>query len=569
MKQLLFILFVLIIKTSIAQLFPAINYPANYFRNPMGIPLQLSANFGELRTNHYHMGFDIRTAQRENLPVYAAADGFVSRIKVERYGFGRVIYIDHPNGYTTLYAHLNDFYGPLNAFVKNKQYEDEQWEQDIQFEPGQFPVTKGQYLANSGNTGGSGGPHLHFEIRDTKTERNLNPWLFNFNLADNIPPYIFKLFYYDRRYSTYQVGPKEIRLKKTAGGYSSVDSVVVLPTPSISFGITAEDKTNTSAFLFGIYQAELYIDDTARFAFRLNDISYPESRSVNGAIDYRTKANRGPYIQHLSRLPGNNSTIFSAVAGDGAYIVTDTMVHKAVIKTYDAAGNVSVATFRFRYEPARLTDLTFPDSTLLLFPNQQNSIAFKEVQVTFPTDAFYHMVPFVYAVQEAVNLAAASKTHVLHNTMVPVHDSFTVRIKSDIPADDTRRDKIVMQLKANDKTVATKGTWEDNWMSAKFLDLGSVRLLVDTTPPTIVQSGWRNNANVKSLKSIAFTVRDDAGEIKSFRAMLDGKWLMFRRKSYSFIHDFDERTTAGNHQLQITVEDQAGNVTEKKYGFTR
>src|SRR3954451_17526096 len=149
-------------------LFSSDVYPQGYFRNPLGIPIQLAANFGELRTNHFHMGFDIRTQQRENLPVYAAAQGYVSRIKIEKSGFGRAIYISHPNGYTTLYAHLNDFYEELNSYVKDKQYADKQWEQEIDLKPNQFPVEKGQIIAYSGNTGGSEGPHLHFEIRDTK-----------------------------------------------------------------------------------------------------------------------------------------------------------------------------------------------------------------------------------------------------------------------------------------------------------------------------------------------------------------------------------------------------------------
>jgi len=156
------------------------NYPQNYFRNPLNIPMQLAANFGAIRSNHFHMGLDLRTNSQENLSVLASADGYVSRIKVERYGFGNAVYITHPNGYTTVYAHLNTYFDALDAYVKERQYKDEKWEQDITFQPGQFPVTKGQLIALSGNTGGSAGPHLHFEIRDTKTEECLNPLLFGF-----------------------------------------------------------------------------------------------------------------------------------------------------------------------------------------------------------------------------------------------------------------------------------------------------------------------------------------------------------------------------------------------------
>lgn len=190
------------------------NYPQNYFRNPLSIPMQLAANFGAVRTNHFHMGLDLRTNSKENLSVVAAADGYVSRIKVERYGFGNAVYITHPNGYTTVYAHLNRYFDTLDEYVKEKQYKDEKWEQDITFQPGQFPVTKGQLIALSGNTGGSAGPHLHFEIRDTKTEECLNPLLFGFNIPDSVAPIISGLYWYDRRFSTYEPGANGIAVKK-------------------------------------------------------------------------------------------------------------------------------------------------------------------------------------------------------------------------------------------------------------------------------------------------------------------------------------------------------------------
>jgi len=551
----------------IAQLFPPIQYPTGYFRNPLGIPLQLSANFGELRPNHYHMGFDIRTNQVENLPVYASAEGYISRVSIERYGFGRAIYITHPNGYTTVYAHLNDFYRPLNSYVKDKQYAEEKWEQDITFESNQFPVVKGQFIGYSGNTGGSAGPHLHFEIRDTKTGNNLNPWLFNFGLADAIPPYLFRLYYYDRRYSTYQVAPLPIPIIKTSGGYATRDSIVSIPTPTFSFGFTAEDKSNTSAFLFGIYQAELYLDDTARFAFRLNDFSYTESRLINAAIDYRTKYNGGPYIQHLSRLPGNHSSIFSDSTADGVIIVADTLVHTAAIHLKDAAGNTTITTIRFRYDPFKQQDLMFAQNFLSFLPNQQNQLDFPGINASFPASSFYHIVPFVYAA--SWGMKAASATHQLFNAAIPVQDSFTVRLQLNDSISPLLKDKVVMQLNTGKKKVVTKGEWQDNWMSAKFWDLGAVRLIADTIKPTITPVGWKNGSTLKARKSFAFVVRDDVGEISSFRAELDGKWLLFCRKDHLFIHDFDERTTQGKHSLRVQVQDEAGNITDKMYTFIK
>ena len=248
------------------------------------------------------MGLDIRTQQRENLRVYAAAEGYISRVKIERFGFGRAIYITHPNGYSTLYAHLNDFYEPLNNYIKEKQYADQKWEQDFELRPDQFPVVKGQFVAYSGNTGGSAGPHLHFEIRDTKTGNNLNPWLFDFGIPDHIRPSVFRLYYYDRRYSTYQSGPVALPIKGINGEYTTINSVVTLHSPYISFGIAAGDKITATSNYYGIDEADVSVDDTLQSSFQLNNFSYDDTRYINASVDFKTKASGGSFIQHLSRL---------------------------------------------------------------------------------------------------------------------------------------------------------------------------------------------------------------------------------------------------------------------------
>src|SRR5262245_35924347 len=164
------------------------DYPQNYFRNPLDIPILLAGNFGECRPGHFHSGIDIKTQGVENQVVRAAADGYISRIKMEKGGFGHALYITHANGYTTLYAHLNDFVAPVQKYVRERQYKNEKYELDIDLTPGQFPVKKGEQIAWSGNTGASTAPHLHFEIRDSKTEHPVNPQLFGFAIADNMPP---------------------------------------------------------------------------------------------------------------------------------------------------------------------------------------------------------------------------------------------------------------------------------------------------------------------------------------------------------------------------------------------
>jgi murein DD-endopeptidase MepM/ murein hydrolase activator NlpD len=543
-------------------------YPKGYFRNPLDIPIRLAANFGELRPNHYHMGLDIRTNQRENLNVYAAAEGYISKIKIERFGFGRAIYITHPNGYTTLYAHLNEFYTVLNNYLKEKQYRDQKWEQEIDLEPNRFHVTKGQFIAFSGNTGGSAGPHLHFEIRDTKTGNNINPWLFDFGLTDNIKPTIFRLYSYDRRYSTYQISPVSIPILGVDGNYSSASSIVTLRSPEVSFGISAGDKINPASNYYGIYEADILVDRSLRSVFKLNDFSYSDTRYLNAGIDYKTRVLGGSFIQHLSRLPGNYSLIFSQDS-DGKIVLTDTLIHEAEIAVKDVAGNTSVLKFKFRWDKSATEKWMLDANSISMPPEKKYVFKTDDIEAIFSQQAFYDTVPFIYKSSLSNDSKVVSQIHYLHNYTVPVHDSFTVRIKPSASLAREDKERVVMQLVSNRKTEVVKGDWVSDWMEAKFRDLGIVKLLVDNIAPKIAATDFINGGSVRIKKSISLLVTDNLGEIKSFKALLDGNWLLFSRKKNFFIHTFDERTSPGRHELVVTAEDLAGNMTQKTFSITR
>src|SRR4030095_248592 len=189
-------------------------YSRNYFRWPVANKPGIVANFGELRTSHWHMGLDIRTDQKENMPVYAAADGYIARISIHSLSYGKAIYINHPNGLTTVYGHLNKFFPKLDSVVMTAQYKQQSWEIELNFTKDQFPVRKGQFIAWSGNTGGSQGPHVHFEIRNTKTQRCINPYFFNLPIADEVSPVFTKLAVYNRDLSIYDQNPILFMVKK-------------------------------------------------------------------------------------------------------------------------------------------------------------------------------------------------------------------------------------------------------------------------------------------------------------------------------------------------------------------
>src|SRR5262245_57720532 len=251
-------------------------YPQGYFGNPLNIPMSLSANFGELRQGHWHMGFDLRTDQKENYAVFAAANGYIVHIGIRPLSFGKFIIINHPNGYSTLYAKLNKFFPALENYVRQKQEEKKSWAIELDFGEREFPVKKGDEIAKSGNTGGSQGPHLHFEIVDTRTGRSLNPQLFGFNLTDDVPPTITRLAMYDRGTSTYLQTPKMFSTVKTDSGYFTKPGKIVTGNRSLSFAITATDRVNGSSGN-GIYAAYLYYDSKPQIAFIIDSMNYRES----------------------------------------------------------------------------------------------------------------------------------------------------------------------------------------------------------------------------------------------------------------------------------------------------
>jgi hypothetical protein len=536
-----------------------------YFRNPLGIPMQLVANFGEIRSDHFHMGFDLRTNQRENLPVYAAAEGYVSRVVIEPGGYGRALYITHPGGYTTLYAHLNDFFPALQNFIEHKQYNEEKWEQDVSFNKYQFRVSKGQFIAYSGNSGASQGPHLHFEIRDTRTGNNVNPRLFDFPIKDNIRPFIYKLFLYDRNYSTYAVDPIETKIKGSKGYYITKDTLIETGSGKISFGISAEDIGNSSSFRFGIHSAELWVDADSMeiFSFSLDEMNYDDSRYMNASIDYRKRVLDGSLIQHLSKLPGNKLGIFRSIDDSyGLIDLKDTLLHNVLIVVKDISGNQSFLQFKLKWNPALYEQKFFTQETEKMMPGKKNRFIRDNITIDFPATAFYDTIPFFYS--EAISEHIKLPLHQIHYHYVPVHDAYTVSVKYNEPINPS---KAIWKLVSGKNILTSKAGFENGRFSGTFDRFGMLSLVEDTTAPLITPSGWKDSAVFAKNGSISFSVKDETSYVESFRAELDGRWLLFSRKGNTFIYKFDEHCGLGMHTIKLSIKDIAGNETVRTYNF--
>jgi murein DD-endopeptidase MepM/ murein hydrolase activator NlpD len=548
------------------QLFPTPKYPQKEFRNPLGIPISLAANFGELRANHYHMGLDIRTAHRENLPVYAAADGYIYRIKIEPFGFGQAIYVRHTDGFVSLYAHLNAFYPDLANWVKQKQYEMQRWAVSLDLPPGLLTVKQGDLIAYSGNMGGSQGPHLHFEIRTYPDDTNLNPMLFGLPVADNTPPVFRSLSVYDRNRSLYEQSPSFIPVKGTAGKYGIGLPMLLLKTPNPGFGISGFDTQSGSNNPNGIFQGIIYDNGEALSGFRMDRISYDDTRGINAHIDYPTHERGGPYYQLLFKMPGYNHSIYNEAKPGGYLHLEDGNVHLIRIELKDACGNISNLEFKVRYEPGDNSHATYAGKSF--YPGMLDGLEAPNAAFYLGSTCLYDSLHVNYTELGGEAKDLVSAMHNFGNTQFPLADTMTVRIKLTKPVN--QKDRILMMWVDGDDFEVKKPQWMGEWATASFRSFGNFALAIDTISPVIRFPGVVENANLQRSSRIAVLVTDNFKKIKGFRATLDGNWLLFTNdKAKAFIYHFDEHCKHGRHELKIYVEDEAGNSASSAIHFTR
>ncbi len=289
------------------------HYPIDYFVPPMDTPLYLSAPFGSLRDNHFHSGMDIRTYEKEGLPIYAVADGYVSRIKVSAYGYGKAVYIDHPNGFTSVYGHLLKYEGAIAKHIKAIHYQEQKFEIDNFPAKKTIPIKKGEIIGWSGNSGGSTGPHLHFESRDTKLEEPINPQLFGIPGVDFFEPTLKRLVVYSLENNRPVI---QINLNINTKNSIKTDSgVVLLDTLLVAkgltgFGIEAYDYLVNENKTYSIYCADFFMNQTKRFSFRMDRVNFSETKYINTHIDYDLYKRDGYRIQKCFLDDGNKAQIY-------------------------------------------------------------------------------------------------------------------------------------------------------------------------------------------------------------------------------------------------------------------
>lgn len=559
--SLLFLLFTI-------SIFGQTDYPKDYFRSPLDIPLFLSGTFGELRGNHFHSGLDFKTQQKEGFNVYAAADGYVSRIKISTWGYGKAIYITHPNGYTTVYGHLQKASPIIEAYIKKNQYEQKAYEVEMFPAENELAVKKGDTIAFSGNTGGSGGPHLHFEFRDTKTEKIINPMLFGFDvqIKDSRPPVINNLIVYPigENSSVNQTQrPLEVSFSQQKDGSYITEKVIA--NGKIGFGINTYDLFDNTYNRNGVFKVQAFCNGKPFFGYQFDSFAFDESRYVNALIDYTRFKKTGQRIQKLFMIEPYLLSIITSNNTYGMIDVAPNLYQNFQIEVSDFNQNKSVINIPIQHSSLPVT--TFKDekhSNFYLKARKDNSYAKDNVSVFIPAGTFYEDFYIDFDVKDSVLL--------LHNESVPVHNNITITFEDTTNSSEEDKSKMFIASREGKRLGYNKTYRKGNVFTTYTKDLGAFVLAKDTIAPRISDANFVEGKWISKQSKLEVYISDNMSGVAEYNGYLNGKWILFEYdyKTKKMSYDFNDNIAdEGRNDLKIVVSDNVGNSTTFESHFFR
>jgi len=542
------------------------------FNPPLKIPLYLSGTYAELRTNHFHSGIDIKTQGRTGVPVYAIEDGYIYRVKIRKTGYGKTLYINHSNGYTSVYGHLNSFSPKIEAYIKKIQYEQRSYE--INEFPGKedFKLTKGDIIAYSGNSGYSFGPHLHFEIRETKSEIPVNPLEF-IDIYDTVSPKFYSLFVYpysNKNYAEVQNEYIKYQVFKTDNSYKLLNDTIFI-SQDFQIGIEVYDFLNNSRNKCGINSVELIVDDEQLFYAELNNISFNETRYLNSYIDYASKIENNYKIHKLYKDPNNKLSVYKNIINNGIIRLKTDKVSEIEIIVKDIKNNSSFLNF-FVSKSGELKEKNLNNTECLKLIDCfiDEHIIKNDIKIYFPENTFYDTVCFNYAKMEVKNKDYNSPVYYIHKNNVPVHKKYKLSISPLNIPENLKKKAVICRLEddeeEDDKYDEFESTYQDSFIVAYPNSLGKFVLIVDTIEPEIIPHNFINHSyNDFSKKDrIEFKILDEISGIMSYNGFIDDKWVLFEydKKDDLLFYIFDNERLEYNkeHNLKIIISDNKNNI---------
>jgi hypothetical protein len=541
------------------------------FRNPLGIPIQLSANFGELRTDHYHTGYDIRTNAKSGYAVYASAGGHVSRIKVSPVGFGNVIYLSHPGGYMTVYGHLDRFNPAIATYVKQQQYARKSFEIELFPDASQFPVKEGDLIGYSGNSGSSEGPHLHFEIRDASGETYpLNPAGF-LPVADREPPQVSALHLYELkegretvRMARYPVVPGDsayrvVSRTESAGKNKLPDRFDTIVVSAAAVGLAVEARDLLNGNTNGINQLVCLIDGRVIFTQKLDRLDFANGRYVNAHLDYSAWRKSKTMIRKLFLMPGDRNSIYSGVVNRGVIELSDSLFHPVQIRAADDNGNTATLNFVIKKKPGSEGSTSAAGASHHFAFDRTNTFTGDSIRLSVPAGALYEDLDFEYSYDNTAVQKAYSRIHHIHTPYAPLHSYCDLYIlPRRIP--EVFYSKAVIAYRNEKGKIKSKTTRsEGGYLTTRIREFGDYFVMLDTVKPKISTAVKQDQ--LLSSGEVVFTVSDNLSGIVKYDAYVDGAWTLteYDPKNDRMRCEIGEALQAGNHQLKLIVKDEVNN----------
>ncbi len=537
---------------------------------PMDIPMELSGNFMEPRSDHFHSGLDLRTQGREGIPVRAVADGWVSRIKISPYGYGKAVYIDHPDGHTTVYGHLQQLTGKVGEACLDQHYRQKDFSIDWTPEKGALPLKQGEVFALSGNTGGSGGPHLHFEVRRSGDQVALDPEAHGIALADRVPPEIHGVRLYPLTDSS-KVAPypeKAVGYAAHGGAGRYTLRQAALAYGTVGIAVNTFDRYDSGSAKCGVRRIEVFVDSLPHFSATLDHVDFNHNRYCNAHVDYALFKSRKMEYHRCYRQPNNKLRIYGKESPQGRIALAPGQERRVLVIATDANGNRSELRFTLKgagADEAAKWPVAEPEGSLFRY-DAANRIDEEGVRFGLPALALYDDAYITYSRKPAVGRALAP-LHIIGDALTPLHSpgELSIAVQTATPAKAT-----IVRLDPDGSAAgAVGGKWADGWITAPIKALGTYTVMLDTVPPVITNVDLR--ADMKGRRGFTLKIADNLSGIGSWRGTLNGEWILLEHdpKTKTLVHTFDKHTrAAGRKDLVLTVTDDRGNSATFKISFT-
>ncbi|WP_240665662.1 M23 family metallopeptidase [Lutibacter sp. HS1-25] len=542
------------------------SFPTDYFGNPLEIPLILSGTFGELRPNHFHAGLDIKTQQKDGLNVLASASGYVSRIKISHWGYGKVIYVTHPNGFTTVYAHLQKFNNNIETYLKKQQYKKESFEIELFPSANELPISKGEIIALSGSTGGYAGPHLHFEIRDSRTEETINPMLFGIEIDDTIKPSINSLMGYSLSENSYINNssiPTQIPYKTLANGDLLANKITAYGT--IGFGINSFDQLNGAYNKNGVYSLKILVNGNIVHEFIAEKTAFVEGKYINLLIDYERYVKTRQTIQKCYTEPANKLNMFAVSVNNGFINIENGKDYNVDIIAADFKGNSKKITIPVLGKKMNSVITSPVDSTAYkIISTEFHQFNKDGITVAFPKNTFYNDFYLDFEVNKNVVK--------VHNPTIPLNGRYTLTFDVSNYTDSEKKTLYIASINSKGGSSYESTVKKENSFYTSTKSLGKFTLKNDLIAPRVIPHNFNNNQWLTNSKTLQVKISDQGSGIDSYRGEIDGEWILmeYSVKTGLLTYDFNDKTfNEAKHELKVTVTDNVGNTSTLNTTFYR